>query len=539
MQSSHHETLIQTLQNAALYTHPVTQFQVIETHISWVILTGEFAYKIKKPLDLGFLDFSTLEKRRYYCHEELRLNQRLAKPLYLEVVTICGSAQNPTLKTAPCAHETVIEYAVKMCQFPQSAQLDRLLATEKKGEGETVGVRCMDKLAMQINHFHQNIPSAGTNDPFGTANAVLQPIIENFEQIRALLEQPQQIEQLQRLEVWMRAFHQRHWNDFQLRKKEGFIRECHGDMHLANMVLLDDEPLIFDCLEFNDTLRWIDVISDIAFLVMDLQDRQRSDLAFHFLNAYLERSGDYSGLTLLRYYLIYRAMVRAKVAVIRLGQAHIDDVEKKSVWQQYREYISLAEQYTDQRAMPVIITHGLSGSGKSIVSQQLADHYAAIRLRSDVERKRLHGLAANDHSQSKLGDGLYSTAAGEKTYERLTELATQVIHAGFPVVIDAAFLKREQREIFRALARQLRVPFAILHVKAPEKLLRKWIEQRSKKGDDASEANIEVLEQQIKYYRPLSDDEEVYCITVDTQNTINVDEIILALGRVVSSQANT
>lgn len=517
-------TLIQSLQNPALYDHPVEQFNVIETHISWVLLTGPYAYKIKKPVDLGFLDFSTLEKRRHYCEEELRLNRRLAPDLYIEVISITGSPAAPALNGAGMP----IEYAVKMVQFPQQAQLDRVMARGRLTPPH------IDGLARQIAVFHGRIAIAGPDSSHGNPANIYQSVEENFLQIRPHLTAGGDIAQLEHLHAWSEAEHGHQLAVIQTRKDQGFIRECHGDMHLANMVLLDDRIALFDCLEFNDNLRWIDVISETAFLMMDLDSRGHSPLAWRFLNAYLSATGDYRGLRLLRYYLVYRALVRAKVARIRLAQAGLSEQERHSAQQQYYSYTGLAERYTRPRPAPLIITHGLSGSGKTTLSQPLLEALGAIRLRSDVERKRLFGLPEMARTGSGIDTGLYTADASRQTYQRLATLARTVIESGLPVLVDATFLRREQRTAFRNLALELHTPFVMLDYQASEAILRERIGRRTLENDDASEAGIAVLEHQLDNHETLTPDESVHAIVIDTEKPCVIEHVIAELKRSTS-----
>jgi hypothetical protein len=498
-------TLIAKLQNAALYDHPVRHFEVIETHISWVLLTGPYAYKIKKPVNLGFLDFSTLDRRHHYCAEELRLNQRLAPELYLAVVPITGSVSQPVLGgTGP-----VIEYAVKMREFAQSAQLDRALA-----RGELHGEHIV-RLARSVAEFHARAAVAGADSPFGDAAAVWQPAGENFEQIRSHIDTEPDHGLLDKLQAWSVQTHARLTTEWQERKQAGFIRECHGDMHLGNMALIDDTILIFDCLEFNERLRWIDVMSEAAFVTMDLYDRGRPGLAHRFLNDYLQHSGDYRGLRVLRFYQVYRALVRAKVACLRLAQPGLSVAERDETRRHYRRYLQLADHYTQSTPTPLIITHGLSGSGKTTVSDALLESSGAIRIRSDVERKRLFGLSVEARSGSAIAADLYSPEAGIRTYRHLAETAQTVIAAGFPVIVDAAFLKRQQREQFRRLADELQVPFVIFHCEAPAALLRQRIRDRQAQGRDPSEATLQVLEHQLHSQDPLRPEEAKNIFTIN------------------------
>lgn len=503
--------LIQALHHPACYDHPARNIELVETHISWVLLTGPYAYKIKKPLNLGFLDFSTLEKRRFFCEEELRLNRRLAPSLYRDVIPITGSPEAPELAGAGAA----IEYAVKMVQFPEAARLDRMLA---QGELRTEHI---DLLARELAEFHGRIAIAGADQPFGDPEHVHEPVTQNFTQIRTRIEAQDQA-QLRRLEIWSESSFAKLRKTFETRKRDGFVRECHGDAHLANMVWHEQSVMLFDCLEFNDNLRWVDVMSEAAFLVMDLDDRGRPDLARRVLNSYLEHSGDYAGLAVFRFYQVYRALVRAKVACIRFGQSGLSNDEIKRGREEFRGYANLAERYTRPSLPVLIITHGLSGSGKTWLSQQLLETIDVIRVRSDIERKRLHGLAPVERSGSGIDSGIYSSNASQRTYARLAELAEMILRAGHSVIVDAAFLQRGQRERLHAVAQELRVPFVILDILTPDKTLRVRLQQRSRQQHEASEAGLAVLEHQLTRREPLTDREQRLAISVQAGGAVAI-----------------
>ncbi|MEK7321739.1 MAG: AAA family ATPase [Pseudomonadota bacterium] len=498
--------LIEALQNPACYPHPVTAVRRVETHISWVLLTGDYAYKIKKPVAFGFLDFSSLAQRRHCCEEELRLNRRLAPELYLAVLPITGTPAAPRLGGVGEA----IEYAVQMREFPQEAQLDRVLA---RGE---LGAARIAALAETLAAFHSTAVVAKAGGHYGSAEAVWQPVAQNFAQIRPRLAVRDELDQLDALQHWSETAFASLRGVFTQRQQTGHIRECHGDAHLGNIALLDGRPVLFDCIEFNPELRWIDVMSEIAFLTMDLHDRGRPDLARRVLNDYLQYTGDYAGLRVLRFYQVYRALVRAKVACLRLAQDGLSEDQRRATQQQVGAYLRLAARFTAAVPTPLMITHGLSGSGKTTLSDGVLESQGAIRLRSDVERKRLFGLAADARGGSAVNDGLYSAEAGTRTYQHLAELAETVLGAGFPVIIDAAFLKRGQREMFHQLAERMHLPFVIFDCKAPSEQLRGRIAERATAGRDASEATISVLEQQLEHGEPVSCDEALLIFTIQT-----------------------
>jgi len=496
--------LVDRLRNPACFPHPVRGVELLETHISWVLLTGEYAYKLKKPLDLGFLDFSTLAARAAACAEELRLNRRTAPQLYLEVVPITGTAAEPRVGGAG----TPIDYAVKMREFPQEALLDRVAA---RGE---LGVGLMDELAAAIARFHSSVERAAPGTAFGSPDEVIAPARQNFAQLRPLVGDPAGRAALGRLAAWTEREFAGRGEAFAARRRDGFVRECHGDLHLGNLIALDGAPVPFDCIEFNPSFRWIDVMSEVAFLVMDLADHGLAGHAWRFLDAYLAATGDYAGLAVLRFYLVYRAMVRAKIAALRAHQLPAGTPERGGVERESRAYLGLAEAFAalDRRAL--VITRGRSASGKTAFARLVVEEIGAIAMRSDLERKRLLGLAPEARTDSPVGGGIYTPEATARTYARLLELARACVEAGFPAVADAAFLAHGDRDAFRGLARRLGVPFGIAACEAPESVLRERIARRT---GDASEATLDVLAHQLATEEPLTADERIFAIRVDTR----------------------
>jgi aminoglycoside phosphotransferase family enzyme/predicted kinase len=506
-----------------VYDHPAKNIELIETHISWVILSGAYAYKIKKPVNFGFLDFSTLEKRKKYCEQELELNRRLAADIYLDVVAITGSTDEPRISGSG----TAFEYAVRMLQFPQSAQLDNMLASN------SLKLKHMDAIARMVADFHQSTNIANDSMAFGDKHAVYQPIEENFRQIEEHPGSTECSDDLEKLEQWSKAEFIQWTTVFEQRKSNGLIRQCHGDMHLRNLLWLNNKPMAFDCIEFNAKLSWIDVISDIAFLIMDLQHRQQHKLASRFLNRYLELTGDYAGLSVLPFYLCYRAMVRAKVNALRMEQKSLTLEEKKKTIDEFKSYIELAIRFTQRPAAKLIIMSGMSASGKSTLSQQLLDKLGAIRIRSDIERKRLFGIVSTDNTADKVGNnintGIYSTEASKLTYEKLITLTSMSIKAGYSVVVDAAFLKYKQRKPFQKLAEHLDVPYKIIQVSAPAEILRQRIMQRK---NDISDADLTVLEHQLNHWQPLPEEEMRYVAEVNSSEPLDINQLIEKINKI-------
>ena len=505
IQPDNQSRLVASLRNPAVFGTGCARVAMLETHISYVLLTGTYAYKIKKSVNLGFLDYTTLAARRRYCEQELRLNRRHAPALYLDVVAITGTIERPVLG----GDGPPLEYAVRMREFPQDALASRLLA---RGELDASDI---DALATTVAAFHERIDPAPPDSEFGRPDGILRVARQNFERIRPFLERPDDIARLDTLAQWTgREFADRS-ADFGARKRGGFVRECHGDLHLNNIARIDGEMTIFDCIEFNDSMRWIDVLSEVAFTVMDLEDHARGDLAQRFLNAYLEITGDYGGLPVLRFYVAYRAMVRAMVARLRAAQPIGDDARRTAL-AEYDGYIAIAESCGRPARPAVVLTHGLAGSGKTTLSQPLLELLRAVRIRTDVERKRGHGLKALDRPGVGLDSGIYSPDATAALYARVRELARRVVRAGYVVIVDAAVLKRWQRDLFRGLASELEVPFAIVSFTAPEASLRERIQRRAAAANDASDANLAVLDHQLRTQDVLAPDEQADTIVYDS-----------------------
>lgn len=499
------QTLIAALQNPALFPHPVEQFQVIETHISWVLLTGPYVYKIKKPMNFGFLDFTTLSAREHFCHEELKLNGRLTEDLYLEVLPITGTAEAPQLG----GEGEAIEFALKIRQFPQDGLLSTLQAN---GELTTAHI---DEMARQIADFHMSTPRVLSDNPLGSPEYAMAPVTQNFEQILPFLSEKADLVQLNALEAWANASYERLKPLMERRKAEGFIRECHGDIHLGNITLIDGKVVIFDCIEFNEPFRKTDVYADLGFLAMDLEDRGLKSLSRRLVSQYLEHTGDYEGLEVLNFYKAYRALVRAKVALFSLSP-DADHVQRATTLRQYRNYANLAESYSAIPSNFLAITHGVSAVGKSHVAMRLVEALGAVRLRSDVERKRLFGDSQD----------LYSADISSKTYQRLNELAAVVLHAGFPVVIDATYLKHEQRLSTANVAEATGAPFLILDCAAPKAVIEGWLAQRQAQNDDPSDATMEVIEAQLANREPLTADEILRSRHVETNLSGDLDKLV-------------
>ena len=497
-----HEALVRGLLNPSAYAHPVQRVERIDTHISTVLLAGDFAYKIKKPIDLGFLDFSSLEKRRRFCLEELRLNRRTAPRLYLDVVPIVATSAGPRVGSVV---GDPVEYAVRMHRFDPGCTLDHLAARGQLTSG------LVDQLATVVARLHAEAAAAPPG--FGTSEAARRIANAVIEAIRDCAQSPSDRARLDALAAWSTAESRARAAQMDARAATGFVRECHGDLHLANIVLLDDAPVPFDGIEFSDELRFIDAICDVAFTFMDLMDHGLPHFAWRFVGRYLEQTGDYEGLSVLRYYAVYRALVRAEVALIRHRQPQLRRQVRLREHTSFEHYLALAERLRCPGARTLVVMTGLSGSGKSTVALELAQRLGGVRVRSDVERKRLFGFAPQD----RTGSGVYSPEATARTYDRMAQVARATLLAGVPAVVDGAFLKRVERDRYRALARELGVRFTLVSCEAPADVLRARVAARHRAGRDPSEADVDILERQMGWQERPALDEDADCIRIDTQ----------------------
>jgi len=490
--------LVRGLLDPAAYPHATRDIHLIETHISWVFLTGDYVYKVKKPCDLGFLDFSTLDRRRDCCAEEVRLSGRFAPELYLGIVPITGTVDVPRVGGTG----EPIEWAVKLRQFDEAGRLDRLFAA-----GDLSATDC-DRLGAEIARAESRLAVADPAAGWGSPDAFRGTVAMNLDQIRQ-----------SRPEAAARAKALGEWIDRELaavrpvieqRIAAGKIRECHGDLHLANIVLRDGRMMAFDGIEFNASLRWIDVASDIAFLAMDLEARGRPDLAAHVVSSWMEAADDHAAARVLPLYTVYRAIVRAAVAAIRHRQAAGEGRRETAAaaCAESDRYLDLARRLTSPRQPVLMVTSGISGSGKTTVAAQAVGACRAIRIRSDVERKRLVGMAPTDRpADDDATRVLYAAPLTTKVYERLATLAAALLESGWSVVVDAACNTRSQRDLLAAVARERGRRLVWLDLDLPADAALERVARRRADGTDASDASHAVVRSQAESREPISDEE--------------------------------
>ncbi|NIV17864.1 MAG: AAA family ATPase [Woeseiaceae bacterium] len=512
---------IESLLTEDAYPHRVDNLRLLDTHISWIVLTGPFAYKIKKPLKLEFLDYSSLEQRKHYCEEELRLNHRWAPELYVEVVPITGDAGKPRIG----GEGKPIEYAVKMVQFPQSAQLDVQLEDGLLDEPDLMLVAEM----IADKHASATVCDRLTVDD--ARRLVEHPMLANIEHLESYLPAGD----MQALASWTRDNLETLWPAVLERQAGGFVRECHGDLKLTNLVRLSSGIVAYDCVEFSAGLRDIDVISDVSYLMMDLAAREREDLAFVFLNRYLERTGDYAGVRILGLYYVYHALIRAKIAAIRSTERD-NDMDRESDLSVVAHYAAVARQWIERGRPCLIAMHGFSGCGKTWLSSRLLTVLLAIRLRSDVERKRRHGLGETEGSGAGIAAGIYDPAARADIYRELAGSAETVLKAGQHAIVDASFLGHQDRQVFMDMAERLGVPFVIVDKHAQPDELRLRLERRAGEEGNASEAGPDVLAYQLQQAEPLEAAELERTVHVQGDAGTDIPAVIAAIREKCDAQ---
>lgn len=490
---------------SSAFPHPVASLQTRETHISWVILTGSFAYKIKKNVRLDFVDMSTLARRRELCEEELRLNRRLAADLYVSVVAITRDVRGVHVG----AEGEAIEYAVQMRQFDAKQELSALLE-----QGELGGSEFVD-LARSLAQFHDALPAAPSDGEFPHTRDLRDAVLKNSALLLSQLDADPLEPEIRRIVAWTRDYLRDSLDQLRSRERRGAIRECHGDLHAGNVVRWCGRLVPFDCLEFDPKLRWIDVMNDIAFLTMDLKSHARRDLAATFLNAYLDRTGDYDGVRHLAFYAVYRALVRAMVDA--LG-ARANPRRRQELQSRLHSRVRAGIEYLERPRPALLIMHGLSGSGKSWLSERLLPQLEAVRIRSDVERKRLGGIVETAVLSGIFQQGLYRPEITHRTYARLLGCAQSCLEGGFNAVVDAAFLDAKSRGLFRSLALRGEWAFIIVACTASHAILVRRLEKRSRAHADPSDAGPEVLARQPQIMEPLNEAELAHTVEVDTTN---------------------
>lgn len=493
--------VIRQMLRPGFYPHPTSSRIILsQTHISYVLLTGPYAYKVKKPVNLGFLDFTTLERRRHFCEEELRLNCRGAPGLYVDVVAIAGTGEG----VARLGGEgPAVEYAVRMRQFPQEALLSSQLEAGLLGEAD------LEVLAGAVADYHAAAPRDLTGR-FGHPDDLRDAIRQDHDQSEQFVGRYQTRERLEETRTYAQRFFAERGPLIEERVRQGRVRECHGDLHLGNICRWEGRTLLFDCIEFNESYRWIDTMHDAAFAAMDLEARGRPDLANAYVNAYAEQTGDWEGLRVLPLYLCRYAYVRAKVSSLLADDPAADEPARKSAAEAAERYYALAASYARPRRGRLILMCGLSGSGKTTLARHLARRLGGIHIRSDAVRKHLAGVPLH----SRAGETAYAPDMTGRTYGRLLELGLALAVDGEAVILDARFNRAASRGSAIAAAGSRGLPLQILYCTAPIEVLHERLRRRAVPGE-VSDATPHLLAVQCAQFEPFKPAEKPFVHILD------------------------
>lgn len=513
---------INSLLSVTAYPEPTGSVSLIQTHVSWIFVTDRFVYKIKKPVDFGFLNFTTLDRRRFYCEEEVRLNRRLCPDIYLGVADLRETPDGVRFG----GEGKVVDYAVRMKRLPEERMLHRLL---DEGKVTDENIR---EIARTIALFHLTAERGEEIDRCGEIDAITRNWNENFSQGAAFIGITASEGDFHLIREWVTSFIAEHRALFASRVAGGFIRDCDGDIHSEN-ICLAERVYIFDCIEFNNRFRYSDTAADIAFLLMDLDYHRAGRFAQLFLDEYISVTGDSRVVELLDFYKTYRAFVRGKVESFRLRDPAIPDAEKEAARERAGRYFRLARGYVLRRRLPpaLIITCGLTGSGKSVIASELSFELGLEVCRSDVLRKELAGIPISERRLESYDTGLYSPSFTRATYAELLRRGEEALKSGRGIIIDASFRRNADRRLFRALADRFSAPFFIVHTTCPEDVIRERLDARMARADEPSDGRWEIFQRQREEFEPLDGDREDEII-VDTTGEIRatMDKILKLLG---------
>jgi len=531
-------TLARLLEPAA-YPHPVDSVELVTTPISWVLLAGEYAYKIKRPVRYPFVDLTSLERRRFLCQEELRLNQRFAPALYLDVCRVIEANGAPRIEVSDSVGATdlgsdaqmILDYAVRMRRFSRDEELDRLLDSRRIEPHE------LEAFGYELAQMHARLPAAPAVSSRGRPEEIRAQLLRNLLECADAARVFESSGEIMALRDPLQAGLAAVASWMAVRRNSGRIRECHGDLHSRNIVRARGRLVAFDCLEYEPALRWIDTADELAFLTSDLQARARPLHAHALRSGYLAESGDYHACRGLALYEAHRALVRAKVAALSAAQTE-EAGAREALQQEHFRLVTFAAGALASKTPRLILMSGLSGSGKTWLARQLAERLAAVHIRSDVERKRRVGLRQSASSQSGLGEDLYAAEASAAVYDDLARAAEDVMSGGIPAIVDATFLQRAQRGRFAQLATECDAPLRLILCEAPEPVLRARIIERSRVRHDASEADLGVLAWQQARAESATADEGIEVIRVDTARPDALDLTLRNIGGIPCAPAN-
>lgn len=493
-----------------VYPHPVAEIKLVQTHISYVFITGDFVYKIKKPVNFGFLDFTTLEKRKHFCEREVVLNKRLSPEIYLGVEPVTTDGKRFFIN----GPGEVIEYAVKMRQMPQYRMMDVLIKDNK------IDQRIIDRIVQKLVPFYAQAATGPEIDFYGEIPQVRFNIEENFAQTEGYIGRALTRERFETIKSYSLSFFEKKVDLFQERIKSGKIRDGHGDLYSANICIADD-VYIYDCIEFNERFRYGDVACDIAFLAMDLDFHRLGDLSGYFIDRFVELSGDRSLIDVLDFYKCYRAYVRGKIHSFSADSKEIGEEDRGRSLSTARKYFALAYRYAGGKRKPVLLVFfGLIAGGKSTMAKVLGKKLNIVPLNSDEIRKKMAGLAPTERRLEPFGQGIYNADFSRSTYTRLREEAAARLEMGESVILDASYKDRAERMALIQMAEELDIPYCFVYCHCPEEETKARLERRRKNRKAVSDGRWEIYMKQVETFDRPEEIPAGRLLQVDTSQTV-------------------
>ncbi|UCG13585.1 MAG: AAA family ATPase [Deltaproteobacteria bacterium] len=498
--ATHRMAVELALSDPSFYPHPVKRIQIEETHISKVFLTGDFVYKLKKPVDLGFLDFTSLEKRRRFCEKEVLLNRRFSREVYLDVVAITlerdGYALNGPGKP--------VEYVVRMRQLPRDKTMLELM---KQGKVKDV---MLQELVRLLSRFYEGAQRGPEIDAYGSRRAIELNTEEDFIDTEPFVPSILNKKKFSHLHQAVLSFIEDRAELLQRRISTGFIRDCHGDLRLGHIYFLDRNDFpngiqIIDCIEFNDRFRYGDVAADLAFLAMELDYYCFSEAGQALLTGYARAADDPEVFLVLDFYKCYRAHVRCKVECIRQSAGDLLASKATLAVERAKRYFDLAYQYAATFSHPTLwIVCGLIGSGKSTIASEMSERMCLRIHESDAIRKKFFGFRPREPAVKPYGEGIYTPVATAQTYERILLAAREELFSGKSVILDATFGRRQHRDAFRCLAEEMGANVIFVECLSPDSVLRQRLAVRQAQAS-ISDARLQHLEAHRRAFEPLTE----------------------------------